>query len=702
MSDERDPDDAADAAGSSDGEKDGLGLTEEFARIESEIEREVGGPASAADDAPERVEDAADEPPPLRWEDTDSSEWVAPIAARPGQETGEWSEAGAEDSLPGEDDEPAAPAGDAAAERPEPAPVAGENAEEPSAGDGGAGLDDEPAQTPTGEEPAVEHTIIRPRPLAPRPPAAVALGARGGLIDDADLNVRTPSLWWRFLTGSILIVVATATAVALSSLLFLTDVAAKLQPIPGIQEKLDVLENPGDPQTILIVGSDERSETPGDPGRSDTTMLLRVDAEAGVLSLFSLPRDLKVEIPNYGVGRLNEAFTVGGVQKTLRTVQDLTGLKIHHIVNVDFQGFADAVDAIECVYVDIDRKYFNDNSQALSAADQYAEIDINAGYQRLCGLDALSYVRYRKEDNDIIRAARQQDFLREARQKIQPQELIFSGRGNELIDIFTKYTSSDVDEAAQVIGILQAFIAVRDVPIQQVSFEGDLGDETGENGEAFLTASDQQLETAVDEFLGGGTTKGVRGGDEAGEKKDAGKSGSGGKKGGGKGGRDEKDPIDGATVISTEDVAAAQGGIDKFAAFGRTSARRLKFPVFVPTAVVPGSTYSSDSRQYEIKDIDDAKQDAFKMVIAYQTPSTLTEYYGVEGTTWSDPPILEKKSESREIDGRIYDLFYDGDRLRLVAWREGGNSYWVSNTLAQTLEEADMLAIATSVDEAHG
>lgn len=733
--DERDLDDAGDASGSSEDEKDGLGLTEEFARIEQEIEREVSGPAAAGDEAPERVDDGVpDGPPPLRWEDTDSSEWVAPVEARAGQETDEWSDDEATDagevasggpvldpSPPTQGgslaDQPAdglvegpaeegdaegAADGAAAEERREPERVAGADAEGQSEDDDEADPDDEPAQTPAGGEPAIEHTIIRPRPLAPRPPAAVALGAGGGLIDDADLNVKTPSLWWRFLTGSILIVVATATAVALSSLLFLTEVAAKLQPIPGIQEKLDVLENPGDPQTILIVGSDERSETPGDPGRSDTTMLLRVDAEAGVLSLFSLPRDLKVDIPNYGEGRLNEAFTVGGVQKTLRTVQNLTGLEVNHVVNVDFQGFADAVNAIECVYVDIDRKYFNDNSQALSASDQYAEIDINAGYQRLCGLDALAYVRYRHEDNDIVRAARQQDFLREARQKIQPQELIFSGRGNELIDIFTKYTSSDVDEAAQVIGILQAFIAVRDVPIQQVSFEGDLAD-VDENGVAYVTASDEQIETAVDEFLGGGTTAGVRGGDEAGEKKDAGKSGGGRRKGGGKGGKGkEKDPMNGATVISTEDVAAAQGGIDKFAAFGRTSARRLEFPVYVPTAVVPGSTYSSDSRQYEIKDIDDEKQDAYKMVIAYQTPSTLTEYYGIEGTTWSDPPILEKKSESREIDGRTYDLFYDGDRLRLVAWHEGGNSYWVSNTLAQTLEEADMLAIATSVDEAHG
>ena len=68
-------------------------------------------------------------------------------------------------------------------------------------------------------------------------------------------------------------------------------------------------------------------------------------------------------------------------------------------------------------------------------SDYYSEIDINAGYQMLCGDRALQYVRYRHTDNDIVRAARQQDFLREARQKIGPSRL-FNDR-DELLKIFT-------------------------------------------------------------------------------------------------------------------------------------------------------------------------------------------------------------------------------------------------------------------------
>ena len=96
----------------------------------------------------------------------------------------------------------------------------------------------------------------------------------------------------------------------------------------------------------------------------------------------------------------------GGPKLTLRTVKRLTGLPINHVINVSFAGFWRAVNAIGCVYADIDRRFFND-----SAA--YTYIDVQPGYQRMLRL-ALQYVRFRHEDNDLVRSARQQDFLRRA------------------------------------------------------------------------------------------------------------------------------------------------------------------------------------------------------------------------------------------------------------------------------------------------
>jgi hypothetical protein len=72
------------------------------------------------------------------------------------------------------------------------------------------------------------------------------------------------------------------------------------------------------------------------------------------------------------------------------------------------------------------------------------------------------------------------------------------------------------------------------------------------------------------------------------------------------------------------------------------------------------------------------------------------EYYGLQGTTWKDPPILEDASETRKIGRREYELHYDGDRLRLVAWRTDKGVYWISNTLLQSLSEAQMMGIARS------
>lgn len=699
MTDDRRPD-GSDGA-EDEPEKDGLGLTEEFARIESEIEREMGGRGAAASDS----------------EDEEKDEPV-------GQETGEWSlEANGEhgdvdgvhgDTVPDEPAEPADP-------HPGPPTQGGSLADQPAdglaeeaGGDPAEAEAEEPdAMQPVGEEPVVEdqpdaaepkpeppateHTIVRPRPLAPRPPAAVAMGAGGGMLDDVDFDVKTPALWWRFLTGSVLIVAATATAIAVNILLFFGEVADGLNDFGDrVQRELDTIEA-GDPQTILILGSDERSNTPGDPGRSDTTMLLRVDADNEVLSLFSLPRDLKVDIPGYGSGlKLNEAYTLGGVKTTVETVKKLLGININHVVNVDFQGFADAVSAIDCVYVDVDRDYFNDNS--IPGQEQYAVIDVNAGYQRLCGQNALDYVRYRHADTDIVRAARQQDFLSQARKQVPPGEVlpILGGDlGSDLIDIFTKYTSSDISTTEDVLATLKAFIAVRNVPIKRVSFDGTLE-------ESFVTATPEQIDKAVEEFLGGEDTSGP-----AGKAQRRGSSSNGGDRKEKQRSEPEPEPEEGdSSLISTEDASLAAPCFeaqDKYASYGRTSARRLRFPVYIPTAVMPGSCYDDGSRQYEITDPDDNRNSAYKLVIQYTTESTLPEYYGVEGTTWADPPILEDPSDTITVGDRSFDLYYDGDRLQRIAWHDAeNNSYWLSNTLLGTLDEGDMLDIAKSMDEANG
>ena len=121
--------------------------------------------------------------------------------------------------------------------------------------------------------------------------------------------------------------------------------------------------------------------------------------------------------------------------------------------------------------------------------------------------------------------------------------------------------------------------------------------------------------------------------------------------------------------------------------------RRL--PVYYPKAMVLGGNYrTEDTRAYDIRDRSGRTHRAYRMV-AYE--GSIGQYYGVQGTTWKAPPILDDPSETMRMRGRKYELFYDGDRLRLVAWRTDRGVYWVSNTLLRTLTNRQMLALARSL-----
>ena len=80
----------------------------------------------------------------------------------------------------------------------------------------------------------------------------------------------------------------------------------------------------------------------------------------------------------------------------------------------------------------------------------------------------------------------------------------------------------------------------------------------------------------------------------------------------------------------------------------------------------------------------------------------LDEFYGVQGTTWNDPPILSSPSGTRVIDGRKLYLYKDGAKLTQVAWHQGGDAYWISNNLTENLTNAQMLQIAASLTRYSG
>ena len=140
------------------------------------------------------------------------------------------------------------------------------------------------------------------------------------------------------------------------------------------------------------------------------------------------------------------------------------------MINVDFKGFREGVNAIGCVYVDIDRTYFNNN---VGVAQPYATINVKQGYQKLCGQDALDYVRYRHEDTDIVRGARQQDFLRQAKDQVGVGKIVDDRR--KLTKIFGRYTESDIRSRRSVVRLLRLVAASASNPIVEVRFRGKIG-----------------------------------------------------------------------------------------------------------------------------------------------------------------------------------------------------------------------------------
>ncbi|HEX5820587.1 MAG TPA: LCP family protein [Solirubrobacterales bacterium] len=490
-------------------------------------------------------------------------------------------------------------------------------------------------------------------------------------------------VWLRFLTASFVIVAAVAGATSASLILYLSDIANALKnhsEIQGLNPFLARTTGSG-PQTILIIGSDKRNnQISGQFGLSDTTMLLRLDPDRNAIALLSLPRDLKVDIPGVGTDKLNAAYSLGGPKLTLRTVKDITGLPVNHLVNVDFTGFARAVNAIGCVYVDVDRRYY------IAPNTGTSEINLQPGYQALCGFDALSFARYRHTDNDIVRAARQQTFLREARAKVPPSKLIEDRK--KLVKIFTTYTSSDIGSAEEMLQVLRLFFDLRSAPIKEIHFNGTLGP-------SYVTATPDEIHTAVNQFLGVQGTPGPAGSSAQPKKAvtpqqppDHTKSKPATKK------KSSSSSLPSTLTRTTYGRQLAQA----------IRARKEKVPVYYPTVLESGSDYAQKPRVYKINGKGDGapphdERAAYKWVFSLPT---LGDYYGFQGTRWTNPPILSNPSEERTIGDRDYKLYFDGDRLRMVAWQTEQGSFWLSNSLIETVPNADMLKIAVGFRQLPG
>jgi LCP family protein required for cell wall assembly len=224
--------------------------------------------------------------------------------------------------------------------------------------------------------------------------------------------------WKRILLWSIVGVVVVVLAVAGTSYLWFdrqvshaqsrldpgVESVIKAQP-PATTLKGVTSPDPPSAMNIMVIGSDNRETGQEKYGRSDTLMLLHIDPKQNFMSILSIPRDLWVDVPNYGKNKINAAFSFGGPALAVQTVQEVTGIDVDKILEINFKAFQDLTNSLGGVYVDVDRRYYNDDPT-------WEMIKVDPGYQLLNGQDALDFVRFRHDLNmDFGRMTRQQRFL---------------------------------------------------------------------------------------------------------------------------------------------------------------------------------------------------------------------------------------------------------------------------------------------------
>ncbi|TDE88015.1 LytR family transcriptional regulator [Occultella glacieicola] len=208
--------------------------------------------------------------------------------------------------------------------------------------------------------------------------------------------------------------------------------------------------------TYLLAGSDSRADGQlgGDTtaGQRADTMILITVPPSGATSMISLPRDTFVEIPGYGPNKLNAAFSFGGPELLVATVEGLTGIEVDHYIEIGMGGVADIVDAVGGVELCLD----------YDVSDADSGLEWTAGCHVADGETALAFARMRKADplGDIGRTQRQQQVIQAVTSAVAQPSLAFQpGEQVRLAD--AGLAALLVDEDTGIIDMAQMALAFR-------------------------------------------------------------------------------------------------------------------------------------------------------------------------------------------------------------------------------------------------
>ncbi len=423
----------------------------------------------------------------------------------------------------------------------------------------------------------------------------------------------------------------------------------------------------GSPETLLLVGNDQRNHTTTTPvlPHSNEMLLVRIDPGKPYISMMSIPRELEVTIypPNQSpvTTRLNYAYTAGGIPLLVATIKQVTGLAVNHVVVIDFNQFKQAVDELGCVYSTIDRRYYHVNTPT---SEQYQEINLQPGYQDLCGTQALQFVSYRHGDTSLVRDARDQDFLLDVKNQYGPTLIDNIGKFEQIFGQ-TVQTDPGLKSTDGLLNLIGTLIDSASLRVRQVQFQANLVPVSATPC-ACVTASSQQIASSVHAFLYGGAAPIPKQSTAAVARSL----------------RSQK-TIAQLPLVATGPAEFAQA---------RAAATGISFPYEYPRVQdAGGSSVPVDRRDYLIHAPGGTPDPIY---VAVFSTGQLGQYYDVQGTTWTTAPLLDSPEQTVQSGGRTYYLYYSGQHLETVAWYEHDAAYWIHNSLTDALANGELLAIA--------
>ena len=273
----------------------------------------------------------------------------------------------------------------------------------------------------------------------------------------------------------------------------------------------------------------------------------------------------------------------------------------------------------------------------------YATIDVKPGYQKLCGSRALDYVRFRHEDTDLVRAARQQDFIRQARSQVGVQRILKDRK--EFLRLFGKYTDTDIHGLQQTLSLLKVIAFSAGHPLQEVRFRTDIGP-------SYVTSSPAQIRATVRRVPQRAALEGAARREPRGAAGDAGKRAAQGRRG----------------------RARPRGGRDGGREPGDPARAHVDFPVYFPRLRKAGSLHVDVPRRLRHRR---ARRQA---LTAYRIVARTASWAPTTG--WARPGASRRSSKpvrTRKVGGAATSCM--ATSTGCASWpQDTAASYWVSNT----------------------